>query len=273
MRDILLHAHIFKNAGTSFDWSLARCFGEGFVDHREDRAMIQGGASYLAGYIQENPGVSALSSHHLCYPLPELDEVRLHQCLLIRHPLDRITSVYNFERRQEAETRGAVAAKQMDFKAYVEWRMRDDVPRTIRDYQTLNVAGDHAHMPGSRVPYQRLWGAVSRIMNLQCVGVVDRYDESMVVFEHALAKFLPDLDLSYVPQNVSVPEAMTDPLDSRVSDVLEQLGGLAPEVLRKNSCDIVLYNVANQRLDETIRAVPDFAERLAVFRQRCTGHL
>jgi len=33
MRHVLVHAHIFKNAGTTFDFSLSRFFGHDFVDH------------------------------------------------------------------------------------------------------------------------------------------------------------------------------------------------------------------------------------------------
>lgn len=35
-RDIILHSHIFKNAGTTFDYSLEKNFGKNFIDHRDD---------------------------------------------------------------------------------------------------------------------------------------------------------------------------------------------------------------------------------------------
>ena len=36
MRNVILHYHLFKNAGSTLDWSLQRQFGAGFVDHRDD---------------------------------------------------------------------------------------------------------------------------------------------------------------------------------------------------------------------------------------------
>ena len=41
-RHVLIHAHLFKNAGTTFDFSLQRSFGEQFVDHRDDAGWHAG---------------------------------------------------------------------------------------------------------------------------------------------------------------------------------------------------------------------------------------
>ena len=53
MRHVILHGHIFKNAGTSFDWSLERSFGEAFVDHREDKLMREGRDKHLEAFLTE----------------------------------------------------------------------------------------------------------------------------------------------------------------------------------------------------------------------------
>ena len=39
MKQVILHGHIFKNAGTTLDWALKRSFGKAFVDHRRDDQM------------------------------------------------------------------------------------------------------------------------------------------------------------------------------------------------------------------------------------------
>jgi hypothetical protein len=41
-RLVILHNHLFKNAGTTIDWSLGRELGSAFVDHRDDAGMKQG---------------------------------------------------------------------------------------------------------------------------------------------------------------------------------------------------------------------------------------
>ena len=47
MRHIILHGHIFKNAGTTFDWSLQKNFGKNFLDHRKDLLMRREGRGHI----------------------------------------------------------------------------------------------------------------------------------------------------------------------------------------------------------------------------------
>ena len=58
-RHVLLHAHMFKNAGTSLDASLRQSFGAAFVDHRDDESMRLG-AQYLGPYIENHAEMLAL---------------------------------------------------------------------------------------------------------------------------------------------------------------------------------------------------------------------
>ena len=220
MRHIIVHGHIFKNAGTSFDWSLNRAFGDRFIDHREDKLMREKKGKHLAEFVHEHPSLCALSSHHLCFPRPEIDDVVFHPVYFVRHPIERIASVYSFERRQEADTLGARAAKEKSFSDYVRWRFQSDVPSTIRDYQVRNVIGAHDLSLGAAT-VSWLSEALSHLESIDCVGVVDRYDESMVVFEESLRPFFPDIDLAYERQNVSDPDKLQT-VDERVQEALER---------------------------------------------------
>ena len=267
MRHVILHGHIFKNAGTTFDWSLERCFGEGFVDHRDDKTMRERRARYLAELVSETPQLRALSSHHLCSPRPEMDDVTFHPVYFLRHPIERIASVYAFERRQDADTRGARAAKEKDFQEYVRWRFQNNVPGTIRDYQTCNITGCHDSKT-KQAPVSWLRRGINQLAAIDCVGVVDRYDESMVVFEAKLRADFPDIDLAYRAQNVTNPRSEVT-LETRVNDTLERLGDLAVEVIRLNSYDLALYRQANQKLDAALAELPDAERSLEDFRKRC----
>lgn len=268
MRHVLLHGHIFKNAGTTFDWSLARSFGAAFLDHRNDKAMREQRGKHLASLIAERTDLKAVSSHFLCYPLPVMDAVEFHSIFLLRHPIERIASVYAFERKQEADTRGAKAAKEKTFAEYVAWRLDAGVPRTIRDYQTGNITGGHDHAPAQDPPPTWLSIASDRLLSLTGAGVVDRYDDSMIVLEAALKPTFPTLDLAYVRQNVSQVDAQ-DSIEARVESTLERLGDLAGEILRQNSFDLALYRQANLRLDAALADLTDLAERRADFDGRC----
>ncbi len=269
MRSLILHGHIFKNAGTTLDWALARNFGENFLDHRDDEAMVSEASDCLRDLIKINPSLQAISSHQMPFPLPELGGIELLPLYLLRHPMSRIESVYQFERRQDSDTRGAIAAKRFDFKAYVAWRMQTDVPPTIRNYQCLNISGAGAARSSIDDETSRFAIAADRIANLPLFGVVDRYDESMIVMEAKLQDMGWDnIDLAYKRQNIS-PQVFLRGNDDPAARVSKDLGELAPQVLEKNRYDLELYQLAQKRLDHEIAEIADFEKKLLDFSARC----
>src|ERR1035437_7651830 len=70
MRYLILHYHIYKNAGMSIEDTLDRNFGERFC--RLDTADRNGRIANvdLLAYLNENAHVLALSSHQIRYPVP-----------------------------------------------------------------------------------------------------------------------------------------------------------------------------------------------------------
>jgi hypothetical protein len=270
VRTVILHGHIFKNAGTSFDWSLERNFGAGFLDHRDDKSIRQRRGRHLKELLKADAELTAISSHHMCLPPTNPEGVHFEQAYLLRHPIERIASVYAFEREQAADTPGARAAKVMDFADYVSWRMEPKVARTIRDYQSFYLAGlpvDERRKPLSESSYE---AALENLNTTACIGVVDRYDESMVVFEAALARYFPDIDLAYVRQNASRKLwRRKKTMAGKIDDVLQQLGDLKELVRANNIHDASLYQAANDKLDEAVSSIADFDQRLANFQRRC----
>ena len=269
MRVVILHGHIFKNAGTSFDWSLKRQFGEGFLDHRDDRAMRAGEGHHLRELVEAQPGLRAISSHHMTSDLPDLVDVKFLQVFLLRHPLERLRSVYEFERRQRGQTPGSRAARSKSFSDYVAWRMLPEVAHTIRNYQTLYLAGFHGLANHAELAQIHFPAALHALPEATLVGLVDRYDESMVVLEEALRPYYPDIDLAYVPQNVARGKAGEPSTDRLVAATLDQLGDLQKTVIDNNSYDLALYQLATQTLEAKIRTMADFEARLSNYRDRC----
>lgn len=265
-RVVVLHGHVFKNAGTTFDWSLKRSFDKGFVDHRDDTSMRLG-HDYLKPYILENPGIKVISSHHMQFPAPELNDVEVIPAILLRHPIERIKSVYNFERIQNPDTVGAIAAKEKSFSDYVHWRMQAENGPTIRDFQVrycTRVRVDK-NIPVSETRFKE---ALAFLLNTPLVGIVERYDESMVVFEDYLKALIPDIDLSYIPQNVSEKSLL--PLDQRIEAVLNNLDADTKRlVLLKNNYDLKLYENSIKELDKRIVLIEQFDIKLLNFRRRC----
>ena len=271
MRYILLHGHIFKNAGSTMDWSLQRIFGDRFLDHRQDKPMRQAGRELLAQLVEQDEQLCALSSHHMTGDLPQIRGVNFISVNLLRHPLIRLRSVYDFERHQQGETPGARAAKQKGFRDYVAWRMQPDVARTIRNYQTLYLAGRHHPTDNAEIARHYFSAALAKVASGAFVGVVERYDESMVVLEEQLRGIFPAIDLSYVRQNVSAGRKVGETEERLVAAVLSELGDLQKQVIDENSFDLALYQAGSAALQSKMEGVENFALKLANFRQRCAS--
>ncbi|WOJ93441.1 hypothetical protein R0135_16895 [Congregibacter variabilis] len=242
-KPVLLHAHLFKNAGTTLDWSLERSFGDRFCDHRGD-ADMRANPEYLANFLKRNPRLQALSSHWLPFPLPSVEGLRLVPLVILRDPIERILSVYEFERRQAVDHPGTRKARDGDLQSYVAWRLEKGTGPVVRNYQVRMMSGTY---PGSgdEAQFDR---AVALLNGLPAIGMVDRYRESAVMFEQTLKQDFPDLDLAFRRQNVR------DSSDHRSSDerraaVEEELGPLLQSVREANSLDIALYELACRRFE------------------------
>jgi hypothetical protein len=260
-RHVLLHAHMFKNAGSTLDSSLQRSFAAGFVDHRDDELMRRG-AQYLGPYIQDHPELGALSSHWMTFPLPQLDGVTFHLAMLFRDPLQRIVSVYRFEGRQQQDSPGPRKARELDLPGYVRWRLQEGRGPVIRNFQTRYCSCSYMGQD-----LEKMYGqALALVGSTPLVGLVERYEESMTLFEYHLRSFFPDIDLSAKAINTSDTLALT--AEQKRMRAMRELAPVMEEVTAANRYDLRLYSAIETQFERALRAVPDFNERLKDLRER-----
>ncbi len=291
-RTIIVHCHIFKNAGSSLDWALRRNFGGAFLDHRDDKAM-QRGAAYLGPLLEANPALRALSSHRVVFPLPQVPGARLVPAFLIRNPIERAYSVYQFDRVRRIRTPAARMAKKLDFRNYVAWRLESSVSRVIRNFQTNYCTG----LLGAKerqLDETDLEAAKATLKSTPMVGLVEQFDESMVVFEQALRSYFPHIDLAYIHQNAGqelarakhgligalvsrlIARPTSIPNDSLVgpdsSTVLQMLGpDLAGKLVQRNALDAALHAWSANLLRSRLEQITGWEQRLQDFRERCAS--
>lgn len=271
-RDIILHSHIFKNAGTTFDHVLERNFGDSFLDHRSDQEIIIGKQEYLDGYLLERPYLNAFSSHSVHFTASSNEYFHFIQVYFIRHPIERFRSVYNFEQKQsnnpENSSLGPQMAKKINFKEYISWRLTDAVPATIRNCQTVFLSGEGPGIENIKYKFKL---AKENLKKNNFIGVVDRYDESMVVFEHYLRPIFPHIDLAYIIKNVTNPQQDAT-IEEKICEINFEIGNaLHEESVIKNKFDMEIFKMANKKLDEAINKFPDFDKLLQDFNNRCVA--
>ena len=270
-RFVIIHNHIFKNAGSTIDWALQNNFGGAFVDHRDDVKMRKE-TNYLSAYLREHRRIIALSSHHLAMPLPSMPEVRLLTLMMFRHPVERVESVYNFERKHESDTHpGAIHARKYSLHDYIHWRMKPEVGATIRDFQTRKMLPLRT-IGQDRISQDEIAQLKNQLMDTELLGLVGRFDESMVLFEEYLCKIFPNIDLSYVPQNVG--QEPSTGLEARLLRLESEIGRETYDLLvNNNQQDLLLLEHAEKEIATRILKVNNFQEKLANFRARCAARL
>lgn len=245
MREIIAHYHIFKNAGTTFDALLEENFGEGFCDHRDDESMRQGKSEYLKDYILKHSQLSAISSHHMCCPLPVVKGVRFHPVVFLRHPIERAASVYHFERAQQVETPGAIHAKKYSFRDYVEWRLDLNVAGVIRDYQTKVILGKTGR-PRLKLTEADVKEAISELEKRYFTGSVENFDSSLAQLAVYLKNYFCDFDIKYQAKNVN-KKNIKMPLPDKLSEIKNELGDVYDRLLESNQCDLILWQYAHAK--------------------------
>lgn len=245
-REVIVHYHIFKNAGWSVEKALETALGGavGSIHGPDPWSVITSGE--LTEYILSNLHVSAVTSHHLRPPLPQDDSLDIYPIIFLRHPVDRVGSAYEFERRCAGEGLGSKVAKEKDFAGYIRWRLSSDYALPVRDFQVISLSSAQL---GNIAPLQarpdasHLEEAVKFIESLPCFGIVERYEESAMRFERFLEPHFPGLKLSGKRHNVSENRAET--LSDRITAIEKSLGKeLYAELLRENALDIQLYERA-----------------------------
>ena len=182
--------------------------------------------------------------------------------VLLRHPIDRARSVYQFERGQADEAGPSAAqAKRLDFRDFIAWRLEEGRGPVIRNYQARYLSGDfHASAPDAVLPRAKAQ------LESACFGMVERYDESMILFEHALRAVYPAINLAAPPQNVS--RRGNNTLEQRLAAIGDELGSVYDRLLAENRLDMALYEWARSVFERRLSAVEDRVERLADMQAR-----
>jgi vacuolar-type H+-ATPase subunit I/STV1 len=243
---ILIHHHIFKNAGTSFNYALKQYFGENFFefDLPNSKAVTQ---NHLRRFILQHPHALAISSHHACMPTPQGRDFQTISSVLLRKPLARIKSVYNFERKQQAQTEGAIKAKEMEFKDYVLWRL-EKTPVMFCNYQTHYCSRVKSVRGKCKVTEDDLKIAIQNLKKCAIVGTVESYEYTLKFAQNKLAQFHPEINLKFVTLNKS-PE-INSPEEPR-NLLIEELGiDIVNEIEAMNQLDDQLYAVAEEILEQ-----------------------
>ncbi|GGF86444.1 hypothetical protein GCM10007301_52880 [Azorhizobium oxalatiphilum] len=264
MRFVILHHHIFKNAGTSLDSSLAHQFGADFTTLERNGELIP--PDVLATLLRDNPQLKAVSSHSFMgqgfRDVEQALDLRFFHMALLRRPWDRLVSMYNFYQRAGLDDVFCRSARDMSIDVFVKWVLRH-YPNQINSPQ-VNIFGCGGFY-GRPIIERDVEAAWAIYREFALCGPMERYDEAMVVLEYFNSPvYMPrGLRMEYILRNRSTHTASVPRLKAMLS--LSELD-IVNELIRH---DETLWTLADQELSRRVALVPDFAGRLADFRLRC----
>lgn len=263
-RNIILHCHFFKNAGTSIDWALRRSFGEAFYENKQHFYSVSDWNCNLEEVVK-NCSVKAVSSHIFSLQPPVVADHTFFVIAMYRHPIERVTSVAAYEKKQNyRNSLGTITDIEIGLQGYVEAYLQDGTPASIRNMHTLRFAGRDNGRPVTEEDFTR---AVKTLKECKTIGMVEHFDESMVLFEEVLRPSFPSLNLAYLVQNVyQRPQSIEERIQKLRIDLGEELFEV---LLAKNMMDLKLYDIVKNHFLQRIEEIPDFTIKLAHFRERC----
>lgn len=237
---IIVHYHLFKNAGTSVDALLKKNFPESWAEQEFEIPKKGSNRGAVRDFLLANPKLRALSSHTALLPVPEIPDHPVFPIVFVRHPVLRIQSAYRFEAKQKADNASSRLAASTDFAGYISKLLETQRPTQVRNFQSYRLS-----FIGAGTPDLRLSKALRALYELPFVGLVEEYERSIERLAGMLAPHFPDFDPLVVQHNVT--EDLTKTAEARLAEVRDQLGDkLYANVLRANAEDLVLYETARR---------------------------
>lgn len=258
-RNVLVHYHIFKNAGTTFERVLDENFGDQHLAFDGPFSFSQVNQDQLATVIDHHPSHVAFSSHQIHLPVPSSLDFRAIPAVFVRHPLLRIRSVYLFSQRNEARGNPRDAREaHAGLEEWVATMLAGDKNRLhLSNLQTGALSRSYNLPPkrkgeAGRVCFD-LQAAINNLILVPCLGRTEHFDRDVKSFSETLAHF--GLTFSHQPgkaENVSSP----DYGQSAEQQLKAMQSSLTAETWEKllwmNHQDLALFDVVNEMVEQRL---------------------
>lgn len=246
LHHVLLHLHIFKNAGTTFDRALLKLFNDKMTAYDTEDPGARISIEHLTEIQRANPSSNVITSHQVGLPAPVYSNVVFHPVFFLRNPVERIQSCYHFEKDVQK-----LMDDDVTMEMYVRRNLNNPKINACFGIQLATIADSRYIINWNR---DELTGVVvnSALHNMQtarCFGLVDRFDESFEFICHRLKTYFPELRQPITPTQQNVSEASKNITD-KTKYVQESLSPQTyAEMLAALQPEITLYETAQRVFD------------------------
>jgi FkbH-like protein len=250
----LVFLHIPKTGGVTLENILLRnfrprevfCFGSHQLHHGGGHRRS---VAWFHSLPPERRARVRLLAGHMAYGAHELVGHDCDYITLLRSPVERVVSFYNFVRSEAGAAHpAAAAARSMSLHKFVA----SEAHPFVTNGQTRILAGDRSWRAwegeiGQVIPPDELLSRARRnLESCRVVGLTERYDDFLLMCQHELGW----ADVGYAKANV------TPSRDSFPPESVADLGDAATAlILEKNRLDAEIYEVARKLALERLTAL------------------
>ncbi len=244
-KKLLVHHHIFKNAGTSLKKGLRGVFKDALYsyDSKKPGGVITN--DMLISFVEDNINQTngCISSHQSCLPVSGVKEYEVVEFILLRNPLSRFLSMYNYHKKiSPSKAKLDFLANELSFKDFMIWLVENT--KTVSSNFQTNFCS-RTHINRREMTESDLMIAKNNLLNTEGVGIVERYNESITLFNNILKTHGISGKIKRYKENRSKQNVDT------IAYIEKQLGAdLFKQIKELNALDFRLYDFANILLDK-----------------------
>jgi hypothetical protein len=258
---VLVHYHIFKNGGSTIDYVLEREFHSHFATLHGPEPTSRLNKSDLRQFLLAHPLIRAVSSHHLRYPTVRDEDLQVIDICMVRHPLDRLRSVYQYMRHRHVEAEDPLcrAANQLSAPEFFRHCLAN-YPTWVRNVQVDWLSS----ADGTGSPLE---SALAELPNIALLGTLDLFDESLVTWEYTVTPLFPGISFHYLPQNMT--QSPRSGLEERLERFRQLCGSdLFDELSLANADGVQIFEAASSIVKGRFKERADAEHWLDEFRER-----
>lgn len=267
-RSVLVHYHLFKNAGTSIERLLKQSLGSAWSSWDKPKPGAKISGSELQQWLESNRHIRAVSSHQLVPPIPTGD-FHVTPIVFLREPLSRVRSAWLFEWQIQpglSEPKGTLIE-------YIEEKFKQKNTSVIANFQVSRLSNsqyaDVSQRP-HRYSHDILPAACRFLDSLPFIGIVENFSASLELMGEATRQRFPELVIQEHRENVT--DTGSTSVEQRIEAIRCEIGNdLFDELCVRNRLDLQLYSYAVGRFQAQLEQVqePPFgnpARRLSAVR-------
>lgn len=252
---IIIHYHIFKNAGSSVDYALEQSFGDTWTSFEGNHAHDILSGEKLRIFLDGRPELMAVSSHLARPPLPYENSLPI---VFLRHPILRAKSVYDFVKKDNTQPNHEVALN--GFSEYIRWALYKDTGGgvVIKNYQVIHLSDASFRAKSildATAQLSDLRQAQSLLFSWPVFGVVECYEKSIALFQKHYGSYIDGLQLSVAWLNKSDHNKYSPDIsiEEKLEAVRMDLGDkLFNKLCLANNFDLVLYQSCVKRFEKML---------------------